>query len=74
MIPVRYRNFIINYDPPPIPVRDHDYHWVHEDYDGPEDSRLGSSASLKAAFAEIDLWYEEHSADTGSTVEPERQP
>jgi hypothetical protein len=59
-MPTRYRQFRITYDPPPIPDRQHDYRWSHEDYDGPEDARCGTSPSLDAAQAAIDDWYAEH--------------
>lgn len=55
-----YRGFRIDYDPPPIPVRDCDWHWTHEDYDGPEDNRYGHAPSLEAAKADIDFWHEEN--------------
>lgn len=59
---ITYRGFIISYDPPPIPVRTMDYHFVHEQYDGAEDShdhRCGGAASLGAAMAGIDEMLEE---------------
>lgn len=59
---VLYRNFIITYEPPPIPVRSMDWQWAHEDYDGAPDSydgRFGYSISLREAKADIDNWYEE---------------
>ena len=42
-----YGNYTIAYDPPPIPTRSHDYQFVHEDYDGPEDLRCGSGATVE---------------------------
>jgi len=54
-----YRNFRIEYDPPPIPDRNHDWRWAHEDYDGPGDRRCGTSKSLEAAKQDIDALCEE---------------
>lgn len=39
----------IRYDPPPIPLRSHDYQFWHDDYDGPPDDRCGSAPSLEEA-------------------------
>lgn len=50
----RYGKWRIYYDPPPIPDRSMDWHYVHEDYDGPGDSRHGHCASLEACKQEID--------------------
>ena len=37
------------YDPKPIPLRAHDWDFVHEDYDGPEDTEFhGGKAGSKA--------------------------
>lgn len=58
--PETYRDFRIYYEPPPIPVRDCDWHWVHEDYDGAEDAndnRYGHASSLEAAKSAIDEWH-----------------
>lgn len=55
-----YRGFRIDYAPPPIPARECDWQWVHEDYDGPEDNRCGHAPSLEAAKADIDFWHEEN--------------
>lgn len=55
---IKYRGvWTIYYDPPPIPVRTCDWHFVHDDYDGAEDAhdhRHGHAASLAEAKAEID--------------------
>jgi hypothetical protein len=51
---MKYRGYVIVNDPPPIPSRDHDWQFAHEDYDGPEDNRCGTAPSLEAAKAEID--------------------
>ena len=54
---VRYRNYIITYDPPPIPTRACDWQFAHQDFDGASDSgdnRAGSAASLDDAKDQID--------------------
>lgn len=59
---IPYRGYWIEYDPPPIPSRAHDWQWWHDEYDGAPDShdhRYGSSASLEEAKAEIDAQIEE---------------
>lgn len=59
---IEYRGFIITYDPPPIPTRAYDWQWMHDDYDGAPDSvddRAGRSASLEAAKADVDEWWDE---------------
>jgi len=64
---IRYGNWHIQYDPPPIPVRHWDWQFWHDDYDGAPDSndnRSGAAASLDAAKAEID----EREADDGPNV------
>lgn len=55
-----YRGFRIDYAPPPIPTRECDWQWVHDDYDGPEDNRCGHAPSLAAAKSDIDFWHEEN--------------
>lgn len=37
-IKVRYGDWTIRFDPPPIPVRNCDWAFVHEDFDGAPDS------------------------------------
>jgi len=57
-----YRGYHIYHDPPPIPIRTHDWQWYHDDYDGAPDGndhRCGSSGSLEAAKADIDEQIEE---------------
>lgn len=66
---ITYRGWHIRFDPPPIPTRNCDWQFWHDDYDGapnygdegPADNRCGSAPSLEAAKAEIDLWHEEKS-------------
>lgn len=51
---LRHGAYTIDYDPPPIPIRAHDWRFVHDDYDGPGDRRCGTAASVEACIAEID--------------------
>lgn len=56
---MRYGNYTITHNPKPIPTREHDYDYVHDDYDGPEDDRCGSAATLEAckeAIDELEVW------------------
>lgn len=58
-----YRGWHIRHDPPPIPVRNCDWQFWHDDYDGApdaSDNRFGYAPSLDAAKAEIDAWEDEH--------------
>jgi hypothetical protein len=65
MSDTKYRGWIISHYPPPIGDRSHDWQFAHEDYDGPEDSRIGTASSLEGAMAEIDEMLE---VRPGSTV------
>lgn len=59
---MRYRGYTIEYRPPPIPLRDCDWEYVHQDYDGgpwdsygpPMDDRCGWAASLEDAKRAVD--------------------
>jgi hypothetical protein len=53
---MEYKGFrIMPTDPqPPIPDRNHDWTWVHPEYDGPEDHRIGTAASPEDCMADID--------------------
>jgi hypothetical protein len=65
-----YRDYVIVYEPPPIPLRNSDYQWRHVDYDPtptdsygpPGDHRAGASASLALAMTDIDEQIEEFEA------------
>ena len=70
-----YRGWSISYDPPPIPVRDMDWHFVHPDFDasweGEEDGYVsnglaGHGASVEDCRAQIDDIEEERTALTHS--------
>ena len=57
----KYRGYTITYDPPPIPDRQFDWSWIHENYDAWTDDGIwhnngcaGQSASLEAAKVDID--------------------
>ncbi|MCW2763368.1 MAG: hypothetical protein JWR85_3569 [Marmoricola sp.] len=52
-----YGPWRIYFDPPPIPVRNCDWQYHHDDFDGAEDSndnRAGSCASFADALNECD--------------------
>lgn len=54
-----YRSYRYYYDPPPIPIRQCDWHCYHKDYDGPGDDRSGSAPSEEAIKQLIDGLIEE---------------
>lgn len=59
--PPAYRGYHIQYDPPPIPIRNADWQFHHDDYDGAEDSRdprCGFAASEAECREQID-WIED---------------
>lgn len=59
--PIKYRNCSIDYWCKPIPIRNHDYQWSHEDFDGAPDGydmRQGTAPSIEACKADIDEMYE----------------
>lgn len=49
-----YGEYVITYNPKPIPDRTHDYDWVHQDYDGPGDPRAGTAPSIQQAIHAIE--------------------
>ena len=51
---ILYRGYNIIHDPPAIPIRSCDWQYAHNGYDGPEDGRCGSAASLEDAKEYID--------------------
>ncbi len=53
---MKYRGYTITHNPKPIPTREHDYDYVHDEYDGPEDGRCGSEASVEGCKTAIDLY------------------
>ena len=74
MAEIKYRGYLIERWPPPIPDRSHDWQWRHEDYDGapwehggpPLDHRAGTSPSLEQAKADIDEQIMEGSSARGN--------
>lgn len=53
----------IYYDPPPIPLRTMDWHYVHEGYDGAPDSHdigSGHAESYEAAIQRIKEHLDDH--------------
>lgn len=62
-LPDTYRGWSFSYDPPPIPSRACDWHWVHDDFDGApdgNDNRCGSESSFAAALCACDDWEDEN--------------
>lgn len=51
---IAYGNWLIDFNPPPIPTRHCDWQFWHKDYDGPEDTRCGHGASLIDCMNQID--------------------
>ena len=57
-----YRGFRITYWAPPIPVRDMDWHFEHDDFDGAPDaydSRHGHGSSAADCARQIDEYYDD---------------
>jgi len=58
-MPENYRDFVIRYDPVPIPVVGVDWTATHVDYDGEGDGRHFRGASPIAMRSVIDDWHDE---------------
>lgn len=58
-----YRDYIIEYNPKPIPDRSCDYDWFPEDYDGPEDGRGGTAGTVEEAERMVDEEIDERSQE-----------
>jgi len=76
---VQHGDWTIYFDPPPIPVRNCDWHFVHKDYDGASDAcdmRYGHAASVEACKGEIDFIedMERQSADEAKDPKAEMRP
>ena len=59
-----YRDFIIEHNPPPIPIRSCDWAFMHKDFDGAPDSgdvRCGTGPSEESCKSQIDEIIEEES-------------
>lgn len=57
----QYRGFVIYYDPPPVPTRIWDWHFIHRDFDGAPDAfdhRIGAGDSAADCARQIDEFYE----------------
>lgn len=70
---LKYRGYIIWYWAPPIPVRDCDWHFQHEDFDGAPDGndiRHGDCASPEECKQEIDRLIEGEDEDGEEDNEP----
>jgi hypothetical protein len=68
----RYGPWLIYYEPPPIPIRTCDWHFVHVDFDGAPDGhdrRCGSAPSVEDALAQIEE-IEEMLADEAGGPDP----
>ena len=48
----------IHYDPPPIPIRTFDWHYIHENDDGAPDGSTARSGSAESLQACLNLIYE----------------
>ncbi len=70
---VQYRDFVIHFDAPPIPVRCCDWHFYHKDYDGPEDNRHGDGPSLEDCKAQIDDWWLGQPCLTGTELKAQSE-
>ena len=55
-----YKGWHITYSPKSIPVRQHDWEAVHDDYDGPPDNRCVTGKSMKDVVEQIDAIEEKH--------------
>ena len=51
---IQYGQWLIEKDMPPIPSRDFDWLYVHDDYDGPEDNRCGRAGSVQECIEAIE--------------------
>jgi len=43
----------IEYDPKPIPMRNYDWNYCHEDFDGPDDPRCGTARDFASCLIAI---------------------
>lgn len=62
-----YRDFNIEYNPPPIPIRVADWQYSHVGYDGPEDNRCGFGPTVESVKRDIDNYYMEKDYETLET-------
>lgn len=58
-----YRDYQVQYEPPPVPSRDYDWCFAHDDFDGAPDSgdaRCGYAKSADDCFTAIDEIYNDN--------------
>ena len=55
-----YGPWKIVHAPKPVPAGNWDWDWTHEEYDGPEDRRIGCAGSLRECLQEITELFEEN--------------
>lgn len=67
MKPDTYRGWSISFNPPPIPLRSHDWRAHHPDYDAwtddgywTDNGKKVHAATREELIAEIDAWIEEN--------------
>lgn len=58
----KYRGWIVEHNPPPVPTRAWDWQAHHEEYDGPGDNRWAVGASRAEVVAQIDEYIREDRA------------
>ena len=51
----QYKDYIITYEPKPIPTDKWDFNYAHKDFDGPEDGRYGIGSSIIDCMQQINL-------------------
>jgi len=54
---VEYRDYVISHTPQPYTRGLFGFQFTYKDYDGPEDSRIGSAESVDDAKNQIDVIY-----------------
>lgn len=74
---VEYRDFVITYNPTPIPDRQFDWQYEHKDFDGAPDAgdrRYGHCRSANACKNEIDEYYDDIEFAPGPPLPAEDEP
>ena len=74
-----YGDWIIKYDPPPIPIRTADWQFYHKDYDGapihsegpPADNRSGFGPTAEDCRRQIDEYEDDEDAEPGPPLDPD---
>ncbi len=73
---VQHGDWTIYFDPPPIPVRNCDWHFAHKDYDGAPDAcdmRYGHSGSVEECIREIEFIEDLESQSEAEERDPKTQ-